>query len=206
MTRTKICGLTRPEDVRAALDAGADALGFILYPKSKRHVTPDQAAALLASVPPFVSTVAVLVDPSAEEVRGLAARLPFTHFQLHGKETPETVAALRPLKIIKALTLPADPALVKAYEAAGVEAFLLDTPAPEHGGTGRTFDWGLVPAFAAQTALPFFLSGGLTPDNVGAAIERVRPYGVDVASGVEASPGVKDHQKIARFIAACRLP
>ena len=204
MVKIKICGITNLADAEVAVKAGADALGFVLYPKSPRYVPPARAAEIIRALPPFCETVAVLVDPSVTEIEEIAREVPFTHWQLHGKETPELVCAIKPRRTIKALRLPweGDAATLAAYD---VSAFLLDTPCREHGGSGKTFDWDLVAAFREQTRKPLILSGGLTVDNVGAAIRRVQPYGVDVSSGVETAPGVKDHEKIRKFITACRL-
>ena len=203
MTQVKICGITRREDAMAAIDAGANALGFILYPKSPRFIVPERVAEIIAILPPFCAAVAVLVDPAAAEIAALARRVPFTHWQLHGAEPPELVEAIKPLRAIKALRLPWSESRERlaAYD---VGAFLLDTPSSEHGGTGRAFDWNLIAAFRELTPRPLILSGGLTPDNIGEAVRRVQPWGVDVSSGVERAPGVKDHEKIRKFIHACR--
>ncbi|HEY8967031.1 MAG TPA: phosphoribosylanthranilate isomerase [Candidatus Methylacidiphilales bacterium] len=206
----KICGITREEDAAAAVAAGAHALGFILYPKSPRYVSPERAAEILATVPPYVERVAVLVNPAEGEIARIAGIAPFSQWQLHGGESPASIAALRrvhPYRVVKALHLPFPDGEtgLAAYADAGVGAFLLDTPCKEYGGSGKTFDWDLVEAFRRENVrdLPLVLSGGLTADNVAEAVARVRPYAVDVSSGVESAPGIKDPAKIERFISAC---
>jgi len=201
--RIKICGITNLDDALAALDAGADALGFILYEKSKRFIAVERALEIVAQLPPFITTVAVTVD-AVREFTNLSYRKQLKQFnvaQLHGRESAAHGRAVaKYLPVIKAL--PADtrenPA---AYPAT---AFLLDTPSPEHGGTGRTFDWDLAVAFQKRTDRPVILSGGLTPENVAEAIRAVQPYAVDVSSGVEAAPGRKDHAKLRDFIRQCK--
>ncbi|SDU14965.1 phosphoribosylanthranilate isomerase [Verrucomicrobium sp. GAS474] len=210
--RIKICGITREEDAAAAVASGAHALGFILYPKSPRYVSPERAAEILATVPPYVERVAVVVNPSAEEVRRIAGIAPFSQWQLHGAESPALMAEIReagshPYRFVKALHLPFEGGArgLAAYATAGAGAFLLDTPCVEHGGSGKTFDWNLVEGFRMENVsnVPIILSGGLTADNVGEAVTRVRPYAVDVSSGVESAPGIKDPIKIERFISRC---
>ena len=202
--KIKICGITHEADAEAAWRAGADALGFVHYPKSPRHVTAERIGAMIATLPPFVATVAVLVNPTRETIAELERHAPITTWQLHGEETAEFVEELRPRRVVKALRLPwaGGAEALATYRA---EAFLLDTPTAEYGGSGKTFDWDLVVEFRALTPRPLILSGGLTVDNVAEAVRRVQPYGVDVSSGVEVAPGRKDHQKIRDFIAQCRL-
>lgn len=202
-TRIKICGLTRAEDAAAAVSAGADALGVVLAP-SKRRVTLDEAAEVFAAVPPLVARVGVFVDAHADEVWEAVARLGLAAVQFHGDEAPETCAAA-PVPVIKALRVGPDysPERADAYRGA-VSAVLLDTFVPgEQGGTGVAFDWydvaGRLPRWA-----PVLLAGGLGPANVGAAIQALHPYAVDVSSGVESAPGVKDHRSIDAFAAAVR--
>ena len=203
-TRIKICGLTRPEDAAAAVAAGADALGVVLAP-SKRRVTLDQAAAVFAEVPPLVARIGVFVDAHADEVWEACARLSLTAVQFHGDETPETCDAA-PVPVIKALRVGPgfDPAQVDDYRGT-VAALLLDTlvPGGEQGGTGVAFDWHAVASRLPRWA-PVLLAGGLGPDNVAEAIGALRPFAVDVSSGVEIAPGVKDHRLIERFVAAVR--
>lgn len=202
-TRIKICGLTRAEDAAAAVAAGADALGVVLA-RSKRQVTLDQAAAVLSAVPPLVTRVGVFVDARPDDVRAACARLGVHVAQFHGDESPEACAA-SPVPVIKALRVGPgfDPAGLERYRGS-VSAFLLDTMvAGEQGGTGRSFGWsdvtGRLPAWA-----PVILAGGLAPGNVARAIGILRPFAVDVSSGVELAPGIKDHGRIERFVSAVR--
>jgi phosphoribosylanthranilate isomerase len=201
--RIKICGLTNLDDARAAVEAGADALGFILYEKSKRFIPIERALEIVEQLPPFVTTVAVTVD-AVREFTNLGYRKQLKQFnvaQLHGRESAAHCRAVsKYLPVIKAL--PADTRENPADYP--VTAFLLDTPSPEHGGTGRTFDWDLAVAFKKRTGKPVILSGGLTPENVAEAIRVVQPYAVDVSSGVEAAPGRKDHTKLRDFIRQCK--
>ncbi|MFZ6047136.1 phosphoribosylanthranilate isomerase [Pseudomonas sp. CR3202] len=200
--RIKICGITRIEDALAAVAAGADAVGLVFYPKSPRAVTPAQARAIVAALPPFVTSVGLFVDMPRAELQQVLAEVPLDLLQFHGDETPEDCGGYgRPY--IKALRVkPGDDiaAAIAAYpEAAGI---LLDTyVAGTPGGTGEAFDWGLVPQDAAK---PLVLAGGLTPENVADAVRRVRPYAVDVSGGVEASKGIKDAAKIQAFIQQAR--
>ena len=203
--RVKICGITNLEDAEAAIAAGADALGFILYEKSKRFIAIEKALEIVEALPPFVQTVAVTVD-ATREFSNLGYRKQLKQFnvaQLHGHETPVHCRAVsKYLPVIKALA--ADQALAIPPENYPVSAFLLDTPSPDHGGTGRAFDWDLAIAFKKRTQKPLILSGGLNPENVARAIEAVHPYAVDVSSGVESAPGRKDHAKLRDFIQICK--
>ena len=203
--KIKICGITNLDDALAAIDAGADALGFILYEKSKRFISIEKAMEIVEALPPFVQTVAVTVD-ATREFSNLGWRKQLKHFnvaQLHGNETPVHCRAVsKYLPVIKAL--PADRALAIPPENYPVAAFLIDTPSPEHGGTGRAFDWNLALKFMKRTKKPVILSGGLNPENVASAIEAVHPYAVDVSSGVESSPGRKDHARLRDFIRLCK--
>jgi len=199
--RVKICGITRLEDALAAARLGADALGFNFWPGSKRFITPAAARAIVRALPPFVTPVGVFVDAGRDELLSAAAVSGVQVLQLHGDEPPELARSL-PMPILKAIRV-AGPASLEAMDrwpsAAG---FLLDAPAPGYGGSGQTFDWA-VAADAARRAT-VLLAGGLTPANVAEAIRAVRPFAVDVASGVEASPGVKDAALVAAFLAAAR--
>lgn len=196
--RIKICGVTRAEDALAAVRLGADALGFNFWPGSKRHVTPAAARAIIARLPPFVTSVGVFVNQLEGEMRAIAAETGIQLFQLHGDEPPELCARL-PLPVVKAIPVDQVRTLSRllSYE---VSAFLLDTPSRGYGGSGQPFDWSL--AEGVSEVAPVILAGGLTPENVAAAVRAVRPYAVDVASGVESSPGVKDMGRMSRFFAA----
>ena len=198
--RVKICGVTRGEDALAAVRLGADALGFNFWPGSKRHITAAAARGIIARLPPFVTPVGVFVNQLEGDMRALAAETGIQVFQLHGDEPPELCARL-PLPVVKAIPVDQVRALSRllSYE---VSAFLLDTPSRGYGGSGEPFDWSL--AEGVSEVAPVILAGGLTPENVAAAVRAVRPYAVDVASGVESSPGVKDMARMSRFFAAVR--
>jgi phosphoribosylanthranilate isomerase len=200
-TRVKICGITRVEDARAAAAHGADAIGLIFYRPSPRYVTTALARAVVESLPPLVTPVAVFVNPTRAEVEdaiGAGAAL----LQFHGDETPAFCAGFERPYIKAARIRPGLNLLEYLSPYAAARAWMLDAYHDElWGGTGGAFDWSLVPANAAR---PIFLSGGLTAANVGDAVRRVRPYGVDVSTGVESSKGVKDAGKIAAFIAGVR--
>jgi len=199
--RVKICGITRLEDALAAVRLGADALGFNFWPGSRRFVAPAAARAIIRALPPLVTTVGVFVDPSHEEAAAAAGVSGVQVLQLHGDE-PATLCRSFQLPVVKGLRV-AGPASLQALDAyQGVAGFLLDAAGPGYGGSGLTFDWSLARAVAVRATV--LLAGGLTPANVGEAVRAVRPYAVDVASGVESSPGVKDHALMARFIAAAR--
>ncbi|MBI5069368.1 MAG: phosphoribosylanthranilate isomerase [Deltaproteobacteria bacterium] len=199
--RVKICGITRLEDALAAAELGADALGFNFWPGSKRHVDPETAQAIVGRLPPFVTPVGVFVNQEPTEVLHLCALSRVTVVQLHGDEEPRDCAG-HVMPVIKAFRVsgPADLAPIPRYHRAA--AILLDAPGDGYGGSGQTFDWAL--ARQATGGKPILLAGGLTPDNVAAAVRAVRPWAVDVASGVESAPGIKDHDKLARFIRAAK--
>lgn len=197
--RVKICGITRAEDLHAACAAGADALGFVFYARSPRHVSAEAAAALLRQLPPFVQSVGLFVDADPVFIESVLRVAPLDLLQFHGDETPADCARHgRPY--IKAIRVNPDTDLLKCaadFEAA--QGLLLDAFVPGvPGGTGEGFDWTLIPPGLPK---PVILSGGLDPGNVAEAVHTVRPWAVDVSSGVEASKGIKDAQKIARFIA-----
>jgi phosphoribosylanthranilate isomerase len=201
MVKVKICGITNLEDALLAIDAGADALGFVFFKESPRHVFPEQAAAIIRYLPPFVQTVGLFVNESPMTVNETADQCGLDIVQLHGEETPAYCDAVK-RRIIKVFRVKNITCLepIKDYQ---VSAYLLDTWSPTaHGGTGRTFNWE-VATCAAQTNR-IILAGGLTVDNVAAAIEQVQPYGVDVSSGVESAPGQKDANKIREFIRRAR--
>lgn len=197
--RVKICGITRIEDLRAACDAGADAVGFVFYDKSPRRVSVETVAALVRAVPPFVQTVGLFVNAEPAQVESVLAAAPLDLLQFHGDETPQACARYgRPW--IKAIRVTPETDLLEcAADFGAARGLLLDAFVPGvPGGTGERFDWSLIPA---GLPLPVVLSGGLTPDNVAEAVRRVRPWAVDVSSGVEASKGIKDAHKVARFVA-----
>lgn len=192
----KICGITRLEDALAAARLGADWVGFNFWPRSRRYIAPEAAAAIVAALPPSVLPVGVLVDPSPAELLRAVQLSGVRTVQLHGDETP-TLCAAAPVPVVKGIRVrgPHSLAALAAYE---VSAFLLDSATPGYGGSGTSFDWSLASEVAAE--VPVWLAGGLTPENVAEAVERVRPRGVDVASGVESAPGVKDLGLIEAFI------
>jgi phosphoribosylanthranilate isomerase len=195
-TRIKICGITREQDLSAAVQAGADAIGFVAYPKSPRYVGPELAAYLARLLPPFVTPVVLLVNPRLDEVGAYLDAFPAYTLQFHGDETAaECIQYGNPYWKAARMRAGFD---VTAYakEFACAQALLLDAHTETYGGAGETFDWGLIPA---NMPMPLILAGGLTPDNVGAGIHQVRPWGVDVSSGVEQSKGVKDESKIQAF-------
>lgn len=201
--RVKICGITRLEDLHAACEAGADALGFVFYDKSPRKVSIDTAAELVRALPPFVQSVGLFVDAEPADIEAVLASVPLDLLQFHGDETPEQCARYaRPF--LKAIRVKADTDLLKCaadFEAA--RGLLLDAYVPGvPGGTGERFDWSLIPP---DLPVPVVLSGGLEPGNVAEAVRCIRPWAVDVSSGVEASKGIKDALKMARFIANAKV-
>ncbi len=202
MPRVKICGITRVEDALAAAHAGADAIGLVLVPASPRRVSAQQAAAIAAALPPFVCSVALFVDPTAEEVNAVLATFRPDLLQFHGDEPPAFCAAFG-LPYLKAVRVrPQMDLLQYATMYAGARGLLLDAYHPDsHGGTGQRFDWNLIPRDLPR---PIVLAGGLDPDNVAAAVRQVRPWAVDVSSGVEIVKGIKDADRIARFIREVR--
>jgi phosphoribosylanthranilate isomerase len=194
--KVKICGITRLDDALAAVRLGADALGFNFWPRSKRYLPPGEARAIVRRLPPFVTAVGVFVDPSREEVLRAVDQSGIAVAQLHGDEPPELCLSL-PLPVLKAIRVTDAHALcaLASYE---VQGFLLDAPTAGYGGSGQTFDWELAAEVARE--LPIVLAGGLGPENVAEAVRIVRPWAVDVASGVERSPGVKDLERMRLFI------
>ena len=211
-TRIKICGITREEDVRSALHCGADALGFVFYPASPRYVSAARAGALMAGMPPFVTSVALFVNASVEDVVEVARVAPFALLQFHGDETPAQCAAIaaavnRPFMRVfrvKPDTSAADLLeYERQYRAASplFSSLLLDTFVDAYGGAGKVFDWSLIPKELAPRVV---LSGGLSVSNATDAVVRVRPYAVDISSGVELQKGIKDARKIADFVGAVR--
>ena len=204
-TRIKICGVSRPEDVAAAVDAGADAVGFVFWPDSPRAVTLARATQLAEALPPFVTPVGLFVDADAEEIARAIEAIPSLLPQFHGAETPAACAAHgRPYLKAVAVVPGIDLAAIAATHPQAA-ALVLDTPSAGHGGSGRAFDRSLIaPATRAGQALRLVLAGGLTEQTVGLAIAELAPFAVDVSSGVESARGVKSAEKIHRFCDAVR--
>ena len=200
-TDIKICGLTREADIEAAVEAGADAIGFVFYPKSPRFVTADRAAELSRLISPFVTITALFVNAAAETIEAVLQQVPVGLLQFHGNESEKECRRwLRPY--VRAVRMkPGLDLLQYATDFASARALLLDAFVEGYGGGGQVFDWSLIPSGLPKALV---LSGGLTPENVGEAIRRVRPAAVDVSSGVEVSKGIKDAAKIAAFVAAVR--
>jgi len=204
--KIKVCGITNVEDAEGAVRAGADALGFVMYRKSPRFVEPAVARAIVAGLPPFVLPVGVFVNEEAEKVRALIDECGFALAQLHGDESAHYCQNLgRPaLKAIRLKDRGDFLALAEFHGRANVRGFLIDAFSDHaYGGTGQTVDWTL--AQEAARSAPIILAGGLNPGNVAQAVQMVRPYGVDVSSGVEQSSGKKDPDKVKAFIQAARL-
>lgn len=200
-TRIKICGLTRAEDVRAAVDLGVDAIGLVFYRPSPRFVDADHAARLCELIPPFVTTVGLFVNPGPGEVASVLEKVPLGLLQFHGDEREaDCVASGRPY--LKAARMRPGFDLVNyAASFPSARGILVDAFVEGYGGGGRVFDWSLIPAGFGR---PLVLSGGLDARNVTEAIRRVHPAAVDVSSGVESAKGIKDHHEMARFVAGVR--
>ncbi len=198
MIKVKICGITNHKDASTAVDYGADALGFVFFPKSPRNISPEAAKAIVSSLPPFVSTVGVFVDCNKKELEEISSFVGLSVIQLHGSESPEYCNSSK--TIIKAIRIkePSDINMIHNYKT--VSTFLLDAYSPGLvGGTGNVFNWDI--ACQAKKSTRIILAGGLTPDNIEEAIRQVGPYGVDVSSGVESiNKGKKDHNKVKLFI------
>lgn len=197
MIKVKICGITNKEDALYAAGCGADALGFIFYEKSPRYIEPDNAKTIIAALPPFVTTVGVFVNKDFNDIRDITLLTGVTVVQLHGDESP-SYCNLVEGKLIKAIRVKNDSSIegLKKYD---VDTFLLDSfDKNSFGGSGLTFDWKL--AEKAKQYGKIILAGGLTPDNVEEAVKKVAPYGVDVNSGVEKKPGIKNKNKVKEFI------
>jgi len=212
-TRIKICGLTRVEDVQAVVAAGADAIGFVFYPKSPRYVTPEQAAKLIRAVPPFITCTGLFVNATPEEVTATCKIAPISLIQLHGDESVAESAAIAAaagrqfMRVfrVKPDTRPSDLLEYEQQCRAASPLFtslLLDTYVDAYGGAGKGFDWSLIPKDLAPRVV---LSGGLSVQNATDAVQRVRPHAVDISSGVEQAKGIKDAAKITAFINAVRL-
>jgi phosphoribosylanthranilate isomerase len=199
-TRVKICGITRPADALAAARAGADAIGLVFYPPSPRYLSLERAREIRDVLPPFVQTVALFVNADGAQVSQVIGRVHPAMLQFHGDEAPDFCAQFG-LPFVKACRMKEGvSALEYLRPFSSAAAWLFDSHVPEYGGVGESFDWSMVPA----TDKPVILSGGLSRDKVAEAIRRVRPWGVDVSSGVESAKGIKDAAKIAAFIAEVR--
>lgn len=204
--KVKICGITNAEDAAAAVDAGADALGFVFYRKSRRYIEPTLAKQIIMGLPPLVTPVGVFVDEEQTVVRNLMDECGLALAQLHGNESATYCQELgRPiLKALRIKDRSAFLALAELRGRAGVRGFVLDAFSDQaYGGTGQVIDWHVAAEVAKAASI--LLAGGLTPDNVEKAIQTVQPYGVDVSSGVELTPGKKDHEKVRAFIRAVRV-
>jgi len=201
-TRIKVCGITRETDALAAARQGADAVGFIFWRPSARYVDPAIAASIASALPALVTPVCVFVNPTVEEVVAVLERVPAATLQFHGEETPDFCAQFGRSYIKAARVRPGLDLIEYLGQFAGAAAWLVDAFDEQvYGGTGAPFDWNLLPRGLGR---PWMLSGGLTAENVGEAVRRLRPWGVDVSSGVEAAKGIKDAQKIAAFISGVR--
>jgi phosphoribosylanthranilate isomerase len=202
MTKVKICGITNIEDALLAVQAGADALGFVFFEKSPRFVEPEQAAAIIAGLPPLVQVVGLFVNAPLDLVNATADRCGLDLVQLHGEESPSYCDSVR-RRVMKAFRVRGMESLATMadYRVAG---YLLDAYSPHsYGGTGERFDWDC--AVSAKGYGPIILAGGLDPDNVAAAVAKVAPFAVDVSSGVESSPGHKDPEKVTNFIKNAKI-
>lgn len=197
MVRVKICGITRREDALAAMEAGADAIGFVFYDKSPRYISPEAAREIVFSLPPFISAIGLFVNERAETIVKIAGELALSAVQLHGDESPDFCGHL-PLKVIKAIRVSGEKDL-KGIASYAVSAVLLDSfQKGLYGGTGVALDWKKLRGVEGK--IPLILSGGLTSENVQEAIRTVSPYAVDVSSGVEEKPGIKSAEKMRKFI------
>jgi phosphoribosylanthranilate isomerase len=195
--KVKICGMTNLKDVKVAVDGGVDAVGFIFYKKSPRSVTMQVVREIVLELPPFVDSVGVFVNETAEQINKIADHCKLDRVQLHGDESPAFCKKIR-RRVIKVIRVK-DIQSLKKLSDYPVSSFLLDTfSEDQYGGTGKVFDWNL--AYSAKKYGPIILAGGLTPINVRQGIQRIQPYGVDVCSGVESQPGIKDHKKMQAFL------
>lgn len=201
-TRVKICGITRPSDAAAAAGAGADAIGLVFYGPSPRAVGIAEARAIVAALPPFVTRVGLFVDAAPEEIERVLASVALDVLQFHGHETPEDCGRYgRPYLKAIAMSEGVDPRAAEVRYAAA-QGLLVDTyEKGRPGGTGRVFNWDLVPMGLVK---PVILAGGLSPENVAEAVARVRPYAVDVSGGVESAPGIKDERRMQEFCRRAR--
>lgn len=202
MIKVKICGITNLEDGLMAVEAGADALGFVFFQGSSRNISPEQAADIIRQLPPFVQTVGLFVNEDLATVNAIADRCGLDVVQLHGEESPDYCAGGK-RRVIKAFRVK-DDSVLDEMSHYHVAACLLDAWSPAaRGGTGTTFNWDIA-ARATATSSTIILAGGLTPENVAGAIAAVKPYAVDVSSGVESAPGKKDAGMVNRFIRSCK--
>src|SRR5262245_38738704 len=200
-TRIKICGITRPADACAAAEAGADAIGLVFYPPSPRFLSAERALEIRDALPPFVQTVALFVNADAAQIAQVLGRVKPGLLQFHGEETPQFCAQFG-LPYVKACRVRQGLDLIEYLRPfSSASAWLLDSFVEAYGGVGERFDWSLVPQGMER---PLVLSGGLDAGNVAAAVKKLRPWGVDVSSGVESAKGIKDAAKIAAFIAEVR--
>ncbi|MGB5258937.1 MAG: phosphoribosylanthranilate isomerase [Gammaproteobacteria bacterium] len=197
-TRVKICGITRQQDAQAVAASGADALGLVFYPDSSRYIELEAARGIALSVAPFVTVTGLFVDAAPATIETTLEHVPLGLLQFHGRESNAACRAWG-MPFIKSVAMQANTDLLTVMEAyPDAAGFLLDAWQPQiHGGGGETFDWDFIPA---RIERPLILAGGLTPDNVTEAIRHVRPYGVDVSSGVESAPGIKSAAKISDFM------
>jgi len=199
--KVKICGTTSLKDAFLAVESGADAIGFIFYKMSPRNISQKEAKEIILQLPPFIETVGVFVNETSDKINRIAEQCKLNSIQLHGEESPALCRRVK-RKVIKAFRVKNADSL-KSIASYDVSGFLLDSyNGGSKGGTGQVFDWNL--ALRVKKQGPVILAGGLNPYNVYTAIHRVRPYGVDVCSGVEKSPGIKDHEKIREFIKSVR--
>ena len=198
MVKVKICGITNLDDARSAVAAGCDALGFVFYRKSPRYISPDDVSGIIRKLPCKIVKVGVFVDEKAQRIKNIAKLCRLDLVQLHGRESVNFCKKLKGIKIIKAFRVK-DRSSLKKINDYNADFYMLDAySSKEKGGTGEIFDWKIIENF--EFLKPVILSGGLTPDNVRDAIERFSPYGVDVSSGVEASPGKKDPFLMKKFV------
>lgn len=202
-TRTKICGLTRPQDIQSAVQAGVDAIGLVFYPPSPRAVNIEQAIDLVKYIPPYVQVVGLFVNATLEEISEICRQVPIDILQFHGDESPEqcqNIAQKLGRRWYKAIQVKDDMDIlqtIQPYQQYGASAILLDAYHPDlKGGTGHSFDWTTFP----KADIPLILAGGLNPENVADAITLTQPYAVDVSGGVEQTKGVKDSEKMRKFI------
>lgn len=202
-TRVKICGITRTQDIKSVVDAGADAIGFVFFPPSPRNVSVELAQELVKQVPAYVQTVGLFVNASSDEILEVLKTVSLDVIQFHGDETPEQcqkIAKLTGRRWYKAIQVKPDLdviSTIKQYQQVGASAMLLDAWHPElKGGTGHSFDWSQFP----QLDIPLILAGGLKPENIENAIKTTRAYAVDVSGGVESAKGIKDQQLIEQFM------